>query len=132
MNEARDDPASIRAAASVDIASRIFSRFPTPLPAHAFGRVATTLFELLARTEDRDVTQSGLDIITTVIRKDVAQLLDWYVEPLSRCRSCLTDHVRFRAGDRQPDSRVSISSSPSSLGYSSRQNRRQEACSSAT
>lgn len=78
MAEGRSDPSSIRAAAALDICSRIFSRFPTPLPARSFERVAAVLFDLLATTEDRDVTQSGLDVVTTVIRKDVSQLLEWY------------------------------------------------------
>lgn len=81
MTEIRSDPSSIRAAASLDIASAIFSRFPTPLPQGAFDRVAEILFEMLAGTEDRDIIQSGLDVVTTVIRKDVDQLLNWCVKP---------------------------------------------------
>ncbi|GAA5921433.1 hypothetical protein JCM3775_003046 [Rhodotorula graminis] len=77
MLEIRSDPSSIRAAASLDIASAIFSRFPTPLPRGAFDRVAEVVFEMLAGTDDRDIIQSGLDIVTTVIRKDVDQLLNW-------------------------------------------------------
>lgn len=77
MAEGRSDPSSIRAAAALDICSRIFSRFPTPLPPRSFERVAAVLFDLLATTEDRDVTQTGLDVVTTVIRKDVSQLLEW-------------------------------------------------------
>ncbi|BGP38381.1 hypothetical protein JCM10449v2_002313 [Rhodotorula kratochvilovae] len=77
MTEVRSDPSSIRAAAALDITSAIFSRFSTPLPAGAFARVADILFEMLAGTEDRDIIQTGLDVVTTVIRKDVNQLLDW-------------------------------------------------------
>jgi len=82
MIEIRSDPSSIRAAASLDITSAIFSRFPTPLPHGAFDRVAEIVFEMLAGTEDRDIIQSGLDIVTTVIRKDVDQLLNWCVSSL--------------------------------------------------
>ncbi|GAA6037267.1 hypothetical protein JCM8097_008653 [Rhodosporidiobolus ruineniae] len=77
MAEFRSDPSSIRAAAALDIANSIFSRFPSPLPAGAFDRVAEPLFEMLGATEDRDVIQTALDIVTTVIRKDVDQLLNW-------------------------------------------------------
>ncbi|GAA5887335.1 hypothetical protein JCM6882_002496 [Rhodosporidiobolus microsporus] len=72
-----DYASSIRAAAALDIANAIFSRLPTPLPAGVFATVAPSLFEMLAGTEDRDVIQTSLDIVTTVIRKDVDQLLNW-------------------------------------------------------
>ena len=84
MAEGRSDPSSIRAAAALDICSRIFSRFPTPLPPRSFERVAAVLFDLLATTEDRDVTQTGLDVVTTVIRKDVSQLLEWCAPVFSK------------------------------------------------
>ncbi|GAA5855822.1 hypothetical protein JCM8547_000374 [Rhodosporidiobolus lusitaniae] len=77
MAEFSSDPYSIRAASALDISSSIFSRFPTPLPAGAFDRVAANVFEMLAGTEDRDIIQTSLDIVTTVIRKDVDQLLNW-------------------------------------------------------
>ncbi|BGP14490.1 hypothetical protein JCM10213v2_002439 [Rhodosporidiobolus nylandii] len=77
MSEFRSDPTSIRPAAALDITNAIFARFPSPLPAGAFDGVASILFEMLAGTEDRDVIQTGLDIVTTVIRKDVDQLLNW-------------------------------------------------------
>ncbi|GAA5974253.1 hypothetical protein JCM11641_003356 [Rhodosporidiobolus odoratus] len=77
MTEYRTDPSSIRAASALDIASAIFSRLPTPLPDGAFQPVAEILFEMLQSTEDRDIIQTGLDIVTTVIRKDVDQLLTW-------------------------------------------------------
>lgn len=81
MTELRSDPSSIRGASALDIANSIFSRFPSPLPAGAFERIAEILFEVLAATEDRDIVQTGLDIVTTVIRKDVDQLLNWSVAP---------------------------------------------------
>ncbi|GAA6011372.1 hypothetical protein JCM10207_008317 [Rhodosporidiobolus poonsookiae] len=77
MLEFRSDPYSVRAAAALDITNSIFSRFPTPLPAGAFAAVAEILFEMLGNTEDRDIIQTGLDVVTTVIRKDVNQLLEW-------------------------------------------------------
>ncbi|GAA6059323.1 hypothetical protein JCM10212_005903 [Sporobolomyces blumeae] len=77
MTEVRADPYSIRASTAIDITDSIFSHMPTPLPAGAFERVAENLFEVLNATDDRDVTQSGLNVITTVIRKDVDQLLHW-------------------------------------------------------
>lgn len=79
MTELRTDPSSIRAASALEITNSIFSRFPSPLPAGAFERVAEILFEILAATDDRDITQTGLDVVTTVIRKDVDQLLNWSV-----------------------------------------------------
>lgn len=81
MTEIRSDPSSIRAAAALDISNSIFSRFPTPLPAGAFARIADILFEMLTTTEDRDIIQTGLGVVTTVIRKDVDQLLSWSVLP---------------------------------------------------
>ncbi|GAA5825501.1 hypothetical protein JCM5353_005327 [Sporobolomyces roseus] len=77
MTEIRTDPLSIRASTAIDITDSIFSHLQTPLPPNAFERVAENLFGALNATDDRDVTQSGLNIITTVIRKDVEQLLNW-------------------------------------------------------
>jgi len=77
MTEIRTDPLSIRASTAIDITDSIFSHLQTPLPPNAFERVAENLFGALNSTDDRDVTQSGLNIITTVIRKDVEQLLNW-------------------------------------------------------
>jgi hypothetical protein len=79
MAKFNNDSASIHAAAALDIANAIFNRFPTPLPAGAFDGIAPSLFEMLSGTEDRDVIQTSLDIVTTVIRKDVDQLLNWCV-----------------------------------------------------
>jgi len=77
MTEIQTDPLSIRASTAIDITDSIFSHLQTPLPSGAFDRVAENLFGALNATDDRDVTQSGLNIITTVIRKDVEQLLNW-------------------------------------------------------
>ncbi|GAA5867303.1 hypothetical protein JCM1840_005019 [Sporobolomyces johnsonii] len=77
MTEIRTDSLSIRASTAVDITDSIFMHMPSPLPAGAFERVAEMLFEVLNVTDDRDVVQSGLNIVTTVIRKDVNQLLNW-------------------------------------------------------
>ncbi|BGP06448.1 hypothetical protein JCM10049v2_002270 [Rhodotorula toruloides] len=77
MTELRTDPSSIRAASALEITNSIFSRFPSPLPAGAYERVAEILFEVLGATDDRDIIQTGLDVVTTVIRKDVDQLLNW-------------------------------------------------------
>ncbi|GAA5841531.1 hypothetical protein JCM3766R1_003978 [Sporobolomyces carnicolor] len=77
MTELRTDPLSVRASTAIDIADNIFSHMPTPLLPGSFGKIAVNLFEALDATEDRDVTQSGLNIVTSVIRKDVNQLLEW-------------------------------------------------------
>lgn len=84
MTELRTDPSSIRAASALEITNSIFSRFPSPLPAGAYERVAEILFEVLGATDDRDIIQTGLDVVTTVIRKDVDQLLNWSVVSLRR------------------------------------------------
>lgn len=73
----RYDPFSTRASAAIDIVDSIFSGRKIPLGEGLFSVVAEILFEALGKTEDRDVLQSGLNIITSVVRKDVAQLLNW-------------------------------------------------------
>ncbi|GAA5933997.1 karyopherin KAP114 [Sporobolomyces koalae] len=77
MTELKVDPLSVRASTAVDIADNIFTHMPSPLLAGSFERIAENLFVALNATDDRDVTQSGLNIVTSVIRKDVNQLLTW-------------------------------------------------------
>ncbi|SCV67876.1 BQ2448_5487 [Microbotryum intermedium] len=78
--EVRTDPYSTSAASALELIEAILSGRPSG-PEHfgpgLFGTVAASLFEVIASTEDRSVTQSGLNIITTVVRKDVGQLLAW-------------------------------------------------------
>ncbi|GAA5946175.1 hypothetical protein JCM3765_000143 [Sporobolomyces pararoseus] len=77
MTELRTDPLSVRASTAIDIADNIFTHMPAPLLPDSFNKIAENLFEALNSTDDRDVTQSGLNIVTSVIRKDVNQLLNW-------------------------------------------------------
>ncbi|SCZ96701.1 BZ3500_MvSof-1268-A1-R1_C083g00450 [Microbotryum saponariae] len=78
--EIRTDPYSASAASALELIEAILSGRPSG-PEHfgpgLFGTVAASLFEVISSTEDRSVTQSGLNIITTVVRKDVGQLLAW-------------------------------------------------------
>lgn len=77
MAEIRFDPFSPRAASAMDIVESIFEGQPATLAEGAFATVALVLFEALGTTEDRDILQTGLHVITTVVRKDVDQLLNW-------------------------------------------------------
>ena len=79
LAEIRADPFSPRAAAALEIVDNIFDGQPSPLGETFFGAVAGVLFETLAVTEDRAIIQSGLHVITTVVRKDVDQLLNWCI-----------------------------------------------------
>ncbi|KDE03266.1 hypothetical protein MVLG_06259 [Microbotryum lychnidis-dioicae p1A1 Lamole] len=78
--EIRTDPYSASAASALELIEAILSGRPSG-PEHfgpgLFDTVAASLFEVISSTEDRSVTQSGLNIITTVVRKDVGQLLAW-------------------------------------------------------
>ncbi|KAL8280102.1 hypothetical protein RQP46_007432 [Phenoliferia psychrophenolica] len=77
LSEIHADPFSPRAAAALEIVDNVFDGQPSPLGSGFFGAVAGVLFEVLAVTEDRAIVQSGLHVITTVVRKDVEQLLSW-------------------------------------------------------
>lgn len=77
MSEISHDPFSPRAAAAVEIVDGIFLGQPNPMGEGLFATVAEVLFQTLATTEDREIQQTGLHIITTVVRKDVDQLLNW-------------------------------------------------------
>lgn len=77
MAQIRIDPFSPAAAAAMDIVDSIFSGRPSPMGEGIFDAVASTLFEVLSVSEDRDILQTGLNIITSVVRKDVDQLLNW-------------------------------------------------------
>ena len=77
MAQIRIDPFSPAAAAAMDIVDSIFSGRPSPIGEGLFAAVASTLFEVLAVAQDRDTTQTGLNIITSVVRKDIDQLLNW-------------------------------------------------------
>ena len=52
---------------------------PTPLGSGLFAPVASAVFGVLSRTEDDSVLQEGLECFTFVVRKDVDQLIQWYV-----------------------------------------------------
>lgn len=77
------DPFSTRASAALDLIDNVFDGRGVELGEGLFGVVAEGLFGALGGTEDREVLQTGLHIVTTVVRKDVDQLLNWYVHPLS-------------------------------------------------
>lgn len=77
MAQIRIDPFSPAAAAAMDIVDSIFSGRPSPMGEGLFAAVAPTLFEVLAVAQDRDTVQTGLNIVTSVVRKDVDQLLNW-------------------------------------------------------
>lgn len=77
MTELQADPLSVRASTAIDITDNIFTHMPSPLLVGSFDKVAGNMFDALNATDDRDVTQSGLNIVTSVIRKDVDQLLNW-------------------------------------------------------
>lgn len=79
MTEIRTDPYSSRASAAVDIIDNIFDGRPLPLGEGMFAVVGDVLFEVLASSDDRDLLQSGLHIITTVVRKEQDQILSWFV-----------------------------------------------------
>lgn len=83
MLEIRGDPMSVPAASAVTIVDSIFDGRPAPLTPGSFAKVADSLFAMLAITDDRDVQQTGLHIVTTVVRKDVDQLLNWSVSPVA-------------------------------------------------
>lgn len=80
MTEYRTNPYSPLASRSVDLIDSVFDGRPmdsfTP---GLFATVAEVLFELLIATDDRGILQSGLHVITTVVRKDIDQLLNWFV-----------------------------------------------------
>ncbi|ORY73226.1 ARM repeat-containing protein [Leucosporidium creatinivorum] len=80
MAQIRIDPFSPAAAAAMDIVDSIFDGRPSPMGEGLFAAVAPTLFEVLSVSEDRDIVQTGLNIITSVVRKDVDQLLNWRSE----------------------------------------------------
>lgn len=77
MMEIRGDPMSVRASSAVTIVDSIFDGRPAPLAPGMFATVAESLFAVLSITDDRDMQQTGLHTITTVVRKDVNQLLTW-------------------------------------------------------
>lgn len=80
--------------AALELIDNIFEGCPAPLGEGMFGVVAEGLMQLLvgaeggAGTEDRDMIQSGLNVVTSVVRKDVAQLLQWCVYILLDSSSC--------------------------------------------
>ena len=111
MAEIRFDPFSPRAASAMDIVESIFEGQPATLGEGAFATVAGVLFEALGTTEDRDVLQTGLHVITTVVRKDVDQLLNWLVLLLSRYRAAADPLSSGAAQKVVPDSSSSSLSS---------------------
>lgn len=74
----RIDPFGASVVTAVDVIDSIFNGLPTPLGEGAFAAVAPAIFEVLAVAEDREMVQSGLSIVTSVVRKDVNQLLNWW------------------------------------------------------
>ena len=80
MTEHRTNPYSPLASRSVDLIDSIFDGRPIgEFSPGLFASVAEVLFELLIATDDRGILQSGLHVITTVVRKDIDQLLNWFV-----------------------------------------------------
>lgn len=73
----RIDPFGASVVTSVDLLDSVLAGLPTPLGEGVFAAIAPAVFEVLAIAEDREMVQSGLSIITSVVRKDVAHLLNW-------------------------------------------------------
>lgn len=74
----RTDPFSAQATAAMDVIDNIFDGRTMPIGDGLFATIAAMAFEVLETTEDRDLIQTGLHIVTTIIRKDVDQLLNWF------------------------------------------------------
>ncbi|KAM0788544.1 hypothetical protein ACM66B_001672 [Microbotryomycetes sp. NB124-2] len=71
------DPYGTAVSSAVEFVDAIFSGLQAPMGPGLFAAVASHLFNVLTVTDDRQVIQSGLNVITNVVRKDVQQLLDW-------------------------------------------------------
>lgn len=83
----RSDLFSAQATAAIDVIDNIFDGRTMPIGKGLFTTIASMVFEVLETTEDRDLIQTGLHIVTTIIRKDVDQLLNWFV-PSSLSLKC--------------------------------------------
>lgn len=79
ISRVRIDPFGASVASAIDIVDSIFTGLPCPLGDGVFAAIAPAVFEVLEVADDREMVQSCLNIITSVVRKDVDQLLDWYV-----------------------------------------------------
>ncbi|KAK4058553.1 hypothetical protein OIO90_000715 [Microbotryomycetes sp. JL221] len=71
------DPYGTAVSSAIEFLDAIFIGLPAPLPRGTLTAVAGPLFDVLTATDDRQVVQSGLNVVTNVVRKDVNQLLDW-------------------------------------------------------
>ncbi|PPQ99515.1 hypothetical protein CVT24_005305 [Panaeolus cyanescens] len=64
--------------AAIDLISSLVKGSPdSGLGDGFFGLLASSLFSLLNQTADRDVVQSGITLLTLIIRKDCNQILSW-------------------------------------------------------
>ncbi|OCH92992.1 ARM repeat-containing protein [Obba rivulosa] len=63
---------------AIEVVNGIVQGAPnTGLGAGFFDVIGPSLFEALRKVEDRDVIQSGIECLTSIIRKDVNQILNW-------------------------------------------------------
>nr|KAK4053501.1 hypothetical protein OIV83_001668 [Microbotryomycetes sp. JL201] len=71
------DPYGTAVSSAVEFVDAIFSGVQSPMGQGLFEVVAGHLFRVLTVTDDRQVIQLGLNVVTNVVRKDTQQLLDW-------------------------------------------------------
>lgn len=61
------------------VINAIFDGRPSPMGDGLFAPIGQALFSTVNRTDDDNVLQDGLECLTYVVRKDVDQLMQWYV-----------------------------------------------------
>lgn len=79
LSKVRIDPYGPAVSSSIEFVDAIFQGLPSPMTPGLFERIAGQLFDVLTSTDDRQIVQSGLNVVTNVVRKNVEQLLQWYV-----------------------------------------------------
>lgn len=90
----QDDDTRQKVDSSVVVIGAILDGRPSPIGEGFFNAIGQSLFDTLGRTDDDNVLQEGLECLTYVVRKDVAQLMQWYApNPFFHIATCVLIHV---------------------------------------
>ncbi|KAG0235968.1 hypothetical protein BGW42_004423 [Actinomortierella wolfii] len=72
-----ENPDNASISSAIDLVKGLLKGASSPLPPHYVDQFFPAVMAVLLTTDDRDILQSGQELLTIAIQKDVAQIANW-------------------------------------------------------
>ncbi|KAG0255861.1 hypothetical protein DFQ27_006018 [Actinomortierella ambigua] len=72
-----ENPDKAMVSCAIDLVKGLLQGASSPLPPHYIDQFFRALMSVLLTTDDRDILQSGQELLTIAVQKDVAQIANW-------------------------------------------------------